>query len=344
LNDLSDVNTKIVKRRNAETLTRVDHVLLTRFNLPTPGVEGLIRAREGWLRDRVELFERYCAPSVANQTQPASWIVYFDPQSPDWLMDRLRPLVESGLFRPIMRAAVSQADLLADIYDTVPERGDTLITTNLDNDDGLARDFCERVRSVESTHDRLAVYVTRGLVKSPGGLFLRTDRRNAFCSVREPWDGALTAWAEYHNEFPRVMSVFEIDGLPGWLQVVHGANVSNRVRGRLVSPSPYQAQFGDALQDAEVPTSAEVAKDLLIRLPMRTARDCARSAVRVTTLRLLGKDRYQQAKLRFSELRRGGGTKQDNQSQPQVDQLCRASATDCGGVDLCVNERCEGTK
>ncbi len=46
-------------------ITRVDHVLLTRFNLPTPGVEGLIRAREGWLQDRIELFELYCAPSVA---------------------------------------------------------------------------------------------------------------------------------------------------------------------------------------------------------------------------------------------------------------------------------------
>ena len=45
----------------------LDHVILTRFNLPTGGVEGIMRAREGWLRERIDLFERYCAPSVAAQ-------------------------------------------------------------------------------------------------------------------------------------------------------------------------------------------------------------------------------------------------------------------------------------
>ena len=61
----------------------IDHVILTRFNLPTAGVESLVRAQEGWLRDRQVLFEKYCLPSVKFQTrQDFSWIVYFDTQSP----------------------------------------------------------------------------------------------------------------------------------------------------------------------------------------------------------------------------------------------------------------------
>ena len=285
-------------------VTRIDHVLLTRFNLPTQGVEGLIRAREGWLQNRVELFERYCAASVANQRQPVSWIIYFDPDSPSWLMERLAPLADQGLFRPIMRASVSQDELLFDIRETVPERGDILITTNLDNDDGLAVDFSQRLRSVDTEHRRVAVYVARGLIKSADGVFLRTDRRNAFCSVREPWEGAVTAWSEYHNEFPKIMPAVQLDGPPGWLQVVHGANVSNRVRGRLVSPGAHQARFPGTLDDARVPTWADLARDVFLQLPMRAARDSARSTVRVAGLRLLGKDRYQQAKLRLSELHR----------------------------------------
>ena len=63
-----------------------------------------------------------------------------------------------------------------------------LITTNLDNDDGLAVDFSERIRSVETTHRRVAVYAARGLIKSANTVFLRTDRHNAFCSVRS-WLG-----------------------------------------------------------------------------------------------------------------------------------------------------------
>ena len=33
-------------------MTTPAHVFLTRFNLPSEGVESLIRAREGWLRER----------------------------------------------------------------------------------------------------------------------------------------------------------------------------------------------------------------------------------------------------------------------------------------------------
>jgi hypothetical protein len=292
--------------------TQADHVLLTRFNLPTRGVEGLIRAREGWLQDRVELFEHYCAPSVANQSQPVSWIVYFDPESPDWLMERLRPLVDRGLFRPIRRASVNQDELISDIRNTLSDHGDVLITTNLDNDDGLAVDFSERIRSVETTHRRVAVYAARGLIKSANTVFLRTDRHNAFCSVREPWEGAITAWAEYHNEFSRSMPVVQLDGPPAWLQVVHGSNVSNRVRGRMVSPNPHEARFGKMLDDARVPTPGELAQDVLFNLPRRAARDGARSAARFVGLKLLGKERYQRAKLRLSEL---GGTR-----RPQSDR------------------------
>jgi hypothetical protein len=284
-------------------VTRIDHVVLTRFNLPTTGVEGLIRAQEGWLENRIELFERYCAPSVAKQTQPVTWIIYLDPESPSWLIERLAPLSNRGLFRPILRASVNQGELMADIRDTVPEPGDVLITTNLDNDDGLAVDFSERLRAVEITHRQAAVYLVHGLIKSPDGVFLRTDRHNAFCSVREPWQGASTAWATYHNEFSRSMPVIRLDGPPGWLQVVHGANVSNRVRGRLVSPKPYAGRFGDVLNDTPEPSSIDLATDL-VRLPMRVARDGARAAVRVAGLRVLGRDRYQAGKLRLSELRR----------------------------------------
>jgi hypothetical protein len=281
---------------------RIDHVVLTRFNLPTPGVEGLVRAREGWLENRVELFEQYCAPTVANQTRPVTWIIYLDPESPSWLTDRLAPLSDRGLFRPILRASVNQDELMADIRDTVPEPGDILITTNLDNDDGLAVDFSERLQSVETTHRQAAVYMVKGLIKSPDSVFLRTDRHNAFCSVREPWKGASTAWATYHNEFSRTMPVIRLDGPPGWLQVVHGANVSNRVRGRLVSPRPYASRFGDVLNDIPEPSSTDLASDL-IRLPMRAARDGARAVVRVAGLKLLGRDRYQAAKLRLSARR-----------------------------------------
>jgi hypothetical protein len=278
----------------------VDHVLLTRFNLPTKGVEGLIRAREGWLQDRVALFERYCAASVARQSVPVTWLVYFDPESPTWLLDRLRPLVATGLFRPVLRASVGPAELSEDIAAAVVSPADLLLTTNLDNDDGIAVDFVERLQAVRTRHRCAAVYLTHGLIRSSDQLFLRTDRRNAFCSLLEPWEDARTCWAEYHNELGRTRPVVEVDGPAGWLQVVHGANVSNRVRGRLVSPRPHRHRFGDLLDDLPEPRPADVVRDALLRLPVRSSRDLGRAAVRTAGLRVLGKDRYQELKLRAS--------------------------------------------
>lgn len=125
----------------------VDHALLTRFNLPSKGFESLVRAKDGWLHNRVELFERYCLPSVRAQTRKGfHWIVYFDPESPKWLLDRIQALSADGLFTPIFRAEVSADELLSDIEEVTGRQAQNLLTTNVDNDDGLAADFVAQCR------------------------------------------------------------------------------------------------------------------------------------------------------------------------------------------------------
>ena len=85
----------------------LDHVLLTRFNLPSKGHESLVRAQENWLKNRVMLFERYCLPSVLAQTcRSFSWIIYFDPESPVWLLDWVRSHEQWGYFNPYFREEV----------------------------------------------------------------------------------------------------------------------------------------------------------------------------------------------------------------------------------------------
>ena len=181
-----------------------------------------------------------------------------------------------------------------------------MLTTNLDNDDALSSDFAERLAAVASPHPRVAVYVPTGLIKEGSGLYVRRDPRNAFCSVLESWDAPVTCWAEYHNRLPSLMPVVEVPGGPGWLQVVHGDNVSNRVRGRLASPRPYQDRFPGMVDDVPEPTRRDLATDVLVRGPARQVRDGARSAARGLAIRVLGKDGFGQAKLAIrSRMRRG---------------------------------------
>lgn len=273
----------------------MDHVILTRFNLPSPGAESVVRAREGWLTERIGLFERYCLPSVRAQTsRNFTWLIYFDPESPTWLKERIA--THGDTYTPVFRESVSRDDLVSDITALFPERGDELITTNLDNDDGLAANFVARLQAEVPRAPRTAYYLANGLVKSPDGLYLHHDRDNAFASIREPWDAPITCWADWHNRLHRHAAVASLGGAPGWLQVVHGGNVSNRTRGRLTAPSPYRPLFGEALNDVPEPAQSVLARDRFVGHPLRVARDSARFVAKTAAMRLLGADGFEKAK------------------------------------------------
>jgi hypothetical protein len=277
----------------------VSHVLLTRFNLPSRGHESFVRAKDNWLRDRVQLFERYCLPSVRAQTcQDFSWLVYFDPASPGWLVDWVRGHQAQGHFRPVFREEVPATDLLADIRAAVPDpsRGD-LLTTNLDNDDSLADDFVARVQEADGTGPRAAIFIADGLIIRGQHVFGRVDTYNAFCSVRETWAQPVTCWSAWHNLLPQHMPTVVLRGGPGWLQVVHGSNVSNRVRGQRVRPSAYDRQFPGILTGLPEPTAWDFAQDALVGRPARVLRESGRAVAKSTVERLFGRDGLDRAKL-----------------------------------------------
>lgn len=276
----------------------VDHVLLTRFNLPSEGYESLIRAQEGWLRDRMGLFEKYCLPSIRNQSDKNfRWIIYFDPASPQWLMDRIREINTDGVFSPVFREKVTSSELIEDIDRIVGRRKEFLLTTNLDNDDGLAADFVSRIRTVAPSGGSVAVYLTHGLIRSGDGTYLHTDPDNAFCSVLAPWLEPKTCWADWHNLLGLSMPVVRLDGAPAWLQVVHGSNVSNRVQGRRVSPTTYFDHFPGLLEDMGHPTQTQLLQDRLLLAPVRFGREAVRAAAKSVVQATSGRSRIDQIKV-----------------------------------------------
>lgn len=272
------------------TPAAVDHFLITRFNLPTAGVERRVRERGGWLTTRVDLFERYCLPSVrAQSSQNFRWLVYLDPDSPAWLLARLAPHIQDRVFEPVFRAEVTPASIVEDIHSRLGTPATHLLTTNLDNDDGLATDFVERLQRIDPGAHRAALYLSTGLILGPEGLFLRVDKLNAFCSVRETWDDPVTCWADWHTRLPRTMPAVAVSGPPAWLQVVHDSNVSNRVRGRLVAGREYAARFPTLPTDLPQPTRSDRRRDRLVSGPARLLREFSRAAAKNTLLLLVGK-------------------------------------------------------
>ncbi len=276
----------------------MDHVILTRFNLPSKGPESVIRAQQGWLQKRVSLFEAYCLPSMLAQTRASyRWLIYFDPQSPDWLRSWIEGHVTSGHFVPVFREEVSDEELAGDIGELFDEPGEELITTNLDNDDALANDFVEQLQSQPIPPSATVYYFSTGLIKSAVGVYRRRDRHNAFPSVREPWsDSPRTCWADWHNRLSRHMAVVQIDGTPGWLQVVHDSNVTNRIRGTLVSPTDFRPLFGDLLDDVRSPSKLALARDHLVHRPLRVMRDSGIPIAKSVLLTVGGRSGFDRVK------------------------------------------------
>lgn len=272
-------------------MTAVNHVLLTRFNLPSPGVQSLIRAKEGWLRERVAIFEKYCYPSVLAQTShDFTWVIYLDPASPEWLHRRMRTLGESDFIHPVYRESVSDTELIDDIGAIVGTRGRYLMTTNLDNDDAISVDFMSRLESLAPKPGPVAIYVTNGLIRSEDAVYRYRYPRNAFNTVCVEWSAATTCWSEWHTDFGDVMPVVQLDGPPGWMQVIHGSNVSNRVKGRRTSPDPLRPHYGPLLDGVAVPRRRDAARDLLIARPGRFVRESGRSLAKRAVVATFGKD------------------------------------------------------
>ncbi|MEO1273944.1 MAG: glycosyltransferase [Pseudomonadota bacterium] len=256
------------------------HVLLTRFNLATPGRESDLRNRSGWLGRRFELFERYCLPSVAAQTnRNFTWIVYFDKDTPGEFKIRIEDLRHKGPFIPYFTGLFPGDGWPRSVREVLGERAaDWLVSTRLDNDDALGLDYVDRLHDAiedDGGPGARAYNFTNGFVMTLDRLYAHTHRSNAFFSLIEPWDAGMgTAFAIPHMALEDSNTVRQIDGPGAWLQIVHGENVSNKVRGRRVAPAAAAGRFAPGALDAlPVPSALGIGTENLILTPLRTARD-----------------------------------------------------------------------
>lgn len=260
----------------------ITHVLLTRFNLATPGRESRLRLKPDWLGHRFDLFERHCLPCVAEQeTPPDRWLIFFDKATPQPFRDRIERCRGTVPFTPVFCDPTEDADwkqtIFGALHDGVEE---WLLTTRLDNDDGLARDFCRRLRDAARTEldrragqgpGRVVLNFTAGVVLAGDRLYLHHHPSNAFASLLEPWASALTIVHWPHMVLSSHAPVEQIAGPPGWLQVVHDRNVSNRVRGWRIDASEIAELFPDTALGSprSVTASARWVENVVFGIPRR---------------------------------------------------------------------------
>lgn len=206
------------------------HVILTRFNL---GMRGNDAEVEAWHNHRFSLFEQFCLPSVEAQTcRDFAWLLLFDQATPQTFRPRIeayagRANIQIHYLRGYDLGAVSRI-----LSVQIGGKAGFLISTTLDNDDALARDFVARVQGEFREQDFELLNFVRGfrydLIRER--LYACDLYSNPFISLVERIrpDRPLRSIAgclPHSTISDRFSGIVNIRSAQAWLQVIHDRNL-----------------------------------------------------------------------------------------------------------------------
>jgi hypothetical protein len=227
----------------------IDHFLITRFNLKkndwTHDKNSKQVLDEDWHERRIKIFKDYCFPSVINQTtKKIKWLIFFEKSSYDLVSHLIFKLKKHNFIEPQFVEGYEEFQLLLPeiIRNYRNKNNYKVLTTRLDNDDALHKDFALRLQqaAVREIHHSLPC-----LLYFPFGLFLEIGRKprlggllyknNQFLSLLEEYETVIkTIYGEEHHKWNQLQK-FTVNNDFFWLQISHDDNQVNRFKGWLIS-------------------------------------------------------------------------------------------------------------
>lgn len=219
------------------------HFLITRFNLPLYDSDkhNVPTRTDEWLDDRFTIFERYCLPSVAGQTTDNFvWLCLFGSDTPPHYRERIEGYRKvCPRFVPVFYDERQTAELAVSLRASISELVDPgaryIVTTNLDNDDAIRRDFIRRIQSClvpsHEPHFYSFSYGYQYFTAMDFVLKMRLDN-NHFLTLMEPTGQRFeTVVAFRHARVDKYFDTTYLRSRRGmWFEVVHRNNVSNDLR------------------------------------------------------------------------------------------------------------------
>jgi hypothetical protein len=206
-----------------------NHLLITKFNIATTLSYGPFAQRldDDWLRGRLAEFETFCLPSVKSQVGASfRWLILCDEESPQWFKDRM--LSQPDVFTPLFVTGMTNATMgrrLAELG-YIDER--PLLTTRLDSDDAISRDFLATVQQQYAGQDRLFIEFPLGLRSFRGALFSALWRSAPFLTLIEaphadgsPYD---IVYIHSHDQVWKKEKTKAVWGKRYWIRSMHDRN------------------------------------------------------------------------------------------------------------------------
>ena len=236
---------------------RFEHLVITRFNLRVSDTP----AGEDWLRHRLFYFKNVCCPAIGSQTnQNFRWIVLFDSVRESWFESEVQALAAGGLFEPIWLTGRLTPQVAASLGGNLSS-ADWLITSRVDNDDAIARDFIALVQENFRGQEFEFLNFQSGLQMTDSGeLFVSMDPSSAFISLIEKRTSIDTlprsVYLCEHTDVEHYGPMRQVKSHPMWLQMVHGRNIGNQVQGVRAKPELLKDYFDIELTASPISRTA----------------------------------------------------------------------------------------
>ena len=217
-----------------------DHFLFTRFNLRqaswTNTKNNTPVLTEEWLKNRFELFENYCLPSVRSQTnKDFKWLVFFDIESPLPYKEKIMEYQKDcAMFQPFFVQDMSY--FFSTIQDELKKStAPYIITSRIDNDDCISQHYIEEVQRNFDQQNYLAIDFSDGYtlqVAPKVKVGKRHHIYNPFISLIERNENPKGIWSmKKHSDWKRIKNITRIPNKRVWMSIIHFENKVNEFIG-----------------------------------------------------------------------------------------------------------------
>lgn len=216
-----------------------NHFLVTRFNVKVDSwswtKNGQIPLTNQWLNHRFELFENYCLPSVKNQvSQNFKWCIFFDTDTPEFFKNKISGIADH--YPVIDIVFINGNDELPTALKSFIKNNTSascrfVITTRLDNDDLIHKDFISTIQKLYKPIKNLVIDIRCGYQVSIENETIEVrdyeNKFNPFISVVEELEDQKTIMSRMHTQWESFEHVIIYKTKRLWIELTHGKNLIN---------------------------------------------------------------------------------------------------------------------
>lgn len=214
--------------------------IITRFNLYLPNLHAGSTIDEytgitpDYIKQRFELFEKYCLPSIEAQTdKDFYWFILMNADTPDIFKSRIESIVNRSEAKIVLLYMKEyNLELIKQKILELKNNSNWVTSIRIDNDDILAKNFVEEVRKIAPHINKTVINFERGLHYNlkTREIGIHSAKANHFISyVEDISENFELVYKCGHNKIlsSGINKYINIKKKPMWAELVHDTNVVN---------------------------------------------------------------------------------------------------------------------